>query len=86
VNDVSFLQTMAWRIGQFFLFLGFLFLAYFYVTDQARDPSYLFFCFGLLIVIFGVYLMFRHSTPKPPSGRFRILRGQKDQDSGEDNE
>lgn len=77
---------MTWRIGQFFLFLGFLFLAYFYATDQARHPSYLFFCFGLLIVIFGVYLMFRNSTPKPPSGRFRILRGKKDKESEEENE
>ncbi len=62
------------RIGQFIFFLGFLGLVIFLATDQAGMPKYPLFCFGLVLIFFGVYVMWTHRNPPEPSDRFFTLR------------
>ncbi len=63
------------KVGQFFLVIGLILLVIFFGTDQMDRPAYNFFCGGLTIIIFGIYLYWRDRPPAQPSGRFRLLRG-----------
>lgn len=68
-------MSYRWQIGQFLLYIGLIALILFFITDQVNTPYYLVFCFGVLIIILGGYIMWRYRSPAPPSRRFRILRG-----------
>ena len=69
------MQTFKFQIGQFFLVIGVIMLAVFFVTDQGKDPQFLLFFGGLLIVAAGVSLMMRNRAPLTgESMRFRGVR------------
>jgi len=65
---------MLWRIGEFLLFIGLIFLTVFYMTDQAGAPNYLLFCSGVPIVLIGAFYMWRGRKPPEKAERFRIFR------------
>jgi len=67
-------MSYKWQIGQFLIYMGLIALILFFITDQVDNPSFLFFCSGMLVLILGGYVMWRGRNPAPPSGRFRILR------------
>lgn len=76
-------MSYRWQIGQFLLYIGLIALILFFITDQVNQPYYLVFCFGVLIMILGGYIMWRYRSPAPSSGRFRMFRrdsgkGQQD--------
>jgi len=81
-------MTLGGRIGQFCLFLGLLVLILFFITDQVKNPNYLFFCAGSLGVLIGGLMMWKGRNPTSPSGRFRSLRraGGKTDESSEEGE
>ncbi len=62
------------KIGQFIFFLGFLALIIFMATDQAGMPKYPLFCSGVVLVFWGIYVMWKHRQPPEPSDRFSALR------------
>jgi Sec-independent protein translocase protein TatA len=69
------MQTFKFQIGQFFLVIGVIMLAVFFVTDQGKNPQFLLFFGGLLIIAAGVSLMTRNRTPLAgESMRFRGVR------------
>ena len=76
---------MAWRIGQFLLFVGLIILIIFFGTDQVRQPVYTYFCTGFILFLLGVVLMWRsYARPSAESRRFRLLRGsQKKKDKNQ---
>jgi hypothetical protein len=67
-------MTLASRIGQFLFFMGFLGLIIFFATNQAGMPSYLYLCAGMVLLVFGIYLMWTYRNPPQPSDRFSTLR------------
>ncbi len=72
--------------GEFFLVVGLILLSVFFATDLADIPAFGYFCFGSLLLIWGIYLIWRSYVPPPPSPRFRLLRGKpkkKEQDKVE---
>jgi len=73
-----------WQVGQFLILLGLIGLLVFFMTDQVREPYYAFFCYGLLVLFSGIYLMWSGRGPAPPpSGRFRIFRGKGEKKADE---
>ncbi len=53
--------------GEFFLVVGLILLSVFFATNLADFPAYGFFCFGSLLLIWGIYLIWRSYVPPPPS-------------------
>jgi hypothetical protein len=77
-------MSLSARIGQYFFFLGLIALIIFIGTAQVDRPAYGFCCGGLVILLFGLFLLWRGRTPPKPSGRFRLLRGKGEEDSEND--
>lgn len=69
------MSSLAWRIGQFFLFIGLLALFIFFVTLQAGNPSVAF-CFsaGFFTTVGGYALWRGRRTEPAPDERFRYVR------------
>lgn len=67
------------KLGRFILFIGLILLVVFFATDQAKHPSYSFFCVGVVAVILGGILMARGQQPPEESMRFRTLRRWREQ-------
>jgi nicotinamide riboside transporter PnuC len=71
------MRSFMFQIGQFFLVIGVILLAVFFVTGESNDPQYLYFFGGVLITAFGVYLMHRNRSQSGESARFRAIRRQR---------
>lgn len=67
------------KIGRFLLFIGLILLVIFFAMDQAKHPSYAYFCIGVVVVILGGVLMVRGQQPPAESMRFRTLRRWREQ-------
>jgi hypothetical protein len=61
------------------LFIGLILLVVFFAMDQAQNPSYGYFCTGVVIVLLGGLLMLRGQPPPAESMRFRTLRKWREQ-------
>jgi len=63
------------QIGQYFLVIGVIMLAVFFVTDQSQNPQFLLFFGGLVVGGFGFFLMWgSRSSRTDESARFRSVR------------
>jgi 4-amino-4-deoxy-L-arabinose transferase-like glycosyltransferase len=67
------------KIGRFLLFIGLILLVVFFAMDQAKHPSYAYFCIGVIVVLLGGVLMLRGQQPPEESMRFRTLRKWRQQ-------
>ena len=79
-------MSYKWQIGQFFLYIGLIALILFFITAQVGEPYFLVFCSGLLVMIFGGYVMWIGRNPVQPSGRFRTLRRLSERKQDEEKE
>jgi hypothetical protein len=69
------MRTFKFQIGEFFLVIGVIMLAVFFVTDQSQNPQFLLFFGGLLASAAGISLMVRNREPLTgESARFRRVR------------
>ena len=69
------MKVLKFQIGQFFLVVGVIMVALFFVTGNGGHPQYLLFFGGALIVGAGISLMMRNRPPSPgESARFRRVR------------
>ncbi len=69
------MRAFKFQIGQFFLVIGVIMLAVFFVTDQGKNPQFLWFFGGLLAGAAGVTIMYRNrESQSGESARFRRLR------------
>ena len=73
------MQTGKSKIGRFLLFIGLILLVVFFAMDQAKHPSYGYFCIGVVVAILGGILMVRGHQPPAESMRFRTLRRWREQ-------
>ena len=67
------------KTGRFLLFIGLILLVIFFTMDQAKHPSYGFFCVGIIAAILGGILLVRGHQPPAESMRFRTLRRWREQ-------
>ena len=69
------MRLFKFQIGQFFLVIGVIMLAVFFVTDQSQSPQFLLFFGGLLVIAAGISVMMRNREPSTSeSARFRRVR------------
>jgi hypothetical protein len=68
-------HKMVHRIGTFFIMIGLFLAGIFILSDLAKAPVCNFMIYGMLSIIFGLFLWFRSPLPAgPPPDRFRLLR------------
>jgi predicted membrane channel-forming protein YqfA (hemolysin III family) len=67
-------REIIYRIGTFFLLVGIGLMAFFMLSESARQATFEYFCWGLILLILGFVFrgQFRKSTA--PSGRFSMVR------------
>lgn len=68
------LSMWKWNVGQFFVLLGILLLVFYFATSQVDSPIVYYFCFGVILLLFGVYMMWIGRNPPIASDRFRSIR------------
>jgi sugar phosphate permease len=73
------MQSGKSKLGRFFFFIGLILLVIFFAMDQAKHPSYGYFCVGVIVVILGGILMRRGRQPPTESMRFRTVRRWREQ-------
>jgi hypothetical protein len=68
-------MSLAWRLGQFLVFIGLLTLIVFIISIQAGRINLVFCLSSLLLLMTGGYALWRGRKPElPPDARFRSLR------------
>ncbi len=67
------------KLGRFLIFISLILLVIFFATDQAKHPSYGYFCIGLVLLILGGSLVARGHQPPAESARFRTVRRWREQ-------
>jgi len=73
------MRTGKSKLGRFLLFIGLILLVVFFAMDQAKHPSYGFFCVGVVVAVLGGILLVRGHQPPAESMRFRTLRRWREQ-------
>jgi hypothetical protein len=63
-----------WNVGQFFALCGILLLLFYFATSQVDSPIVYYFCFGVIFLLLGVYMMWIGRNPPIASDRFRFWR------------
>jgi hypothetical protein len=66
------------RVGTFFVLVGIGLMAYFILSESAKNPMLSYFCWGTILLTLG--FVFRRQFKKPAgpaSGRFSILQKLK---------
>ena len=61
------------RIGTFFLLVGIGLMAFFMLSEAARQVSFDFLCWGLILLILGFIFRAQYKKSLPPSGRFSLV-------------
>ena len=73
------MQNAMSKIGRLLIVIGLILLVIFFAVDQSKNPSYGYFCIGLVLVILGGIFMLRGHKPPAESMRFRTLRRWREQ-------
>ena len=71
-------KEIIYRIGTFFLLVGLGLLAFFMLSEAAKQPTFSYFCWSMILLIIGFVFRAQYKRPGlPPSGRFSILNKLK---------
>ena len=63
------------RIGTFFVLVGIGMMVFFILSEAAKDPTLSYFCWGTVLLTFGIIFRGQFKKPGgPPSGRFSIMK------------
>ena len=62
------------RIGTFFLLLGIGSLIFFMLSEAAKNVNFNFFCWSLILMIFGFLFRGQFKRKVTPSGRFSLVK------------
>jgi hypothetical protein len=64
---------LIYRVGTFFLLVGFGFVILFILSDAVRQTAFNYLCGGTILLIVGFLFRAQYKRARPPSGRFSIL-------------
>lgn len=71
-------KEFIYRVGTFFLLVGTGLLIFFMLTEAAKQPTFGFFCWSMILLIVGFLFRAQYKKPAgPPSGRFSIFKRLK---------
>ena len=62
------------RIGTFFIILGIGLLAFFLLSEAARQVAFEYFCWSVLLLVLGFMFRGQFKRSVPPSGRFSLVK------------
>lgn len=62
------------RIGTFFLLVGIGLLVFFLISEAAKQVTFNYLCWGLILLVLGFVLRSQLKRTVTPSGRFSIVR------------
>ena len=62
------------RIGTFFIIVGIGLLAFFLLSEAARQVAFEYFCWSVLLLVVGSVFRGQFKRPVTPSGRFSLVR------------
>jgi hypothetical protein len=67
-------KEIIYRIGTFFLMVGFGLIGFFVFSDAARQVSFNYLCWGLIILILGMFFRAQYRKSVKASARFSLVR------------
>jgi hypothetical protein len=67
-------KEIVYRIGTFFLLVGIGLIAFFVLSEAARQTSFNYLCWGLIVLILGLIFRAQYRKSVTPSGRFSLVR------------
>lgn len=72
--DGSNRRELIYRIGTFFLLVGVILLVFFLLSEAAKQVDFSYFCWGVLLLVFGFIFRGQLKRSTGPSGRFGLVR------------
>lgn len=78
-------RELIYRVGTFFLLVGFVLIMLFVLTEDAGQVVFSYFCWGTILLVIGFLARNQYRKSIDPSGRFGILkrfRPKSKQDKG----
>ena len=62
------------RIGTFFILLGIGMLGFFLLSEAAKQVTFEYFCWSVLLLVIGFVFRGQFKRSVPPSGRFSLVK------------
>ena len=62
------------RIGTFFILVGIMLIVFFVLSESVAQVAFEYFCWGILLIVFGFIFRGQFKRRTAPSGRFSIVR------------
>jgi len=62
------------RIGTFFIIVGIGLLAFFLLSEAARQVAFEYFCWSVILLVIGFFFRGQFRRSVAPSGRFSLVR------------
>ena len=62
------------RIGTFFILLGIGMLGFFLLSEAAKQVTFEYFCWSVLLLVIGFIFRGQFKRSVPPSGRFSLVK------------
>ena len=62
------------RIGTFFILLGLGLLGFFLLSEAAKQVTFEYFCWSVLLLVIGFIFRGQFKRTVPPSGRFSLVK------------
>ncbi|HJQ14931.1 MAG TPA: hypothetical protein VJ830_09300 [Anaerolineales bacterium] len=62
------------RIGTFFIIVGIGLLAFFLLSEAARQVAFEYFCWSVLLLVIGFFFRGQFKRSVTPSGRFSLVK------------
>ena len=62
------------RIGMFFILLGLGLLGFFLLSEAAKQVTFEYFCWSVLLLVIGFVFRGQFKRSVPPSGRFSLVK------------
>jgi uncharacterized membrane protein YccC len=77
-NQPNTYPELLYRVGTFFLLVGTGLVILFVLSESARQTVFGYFCWGMILLMFGFIFRARYRRAAPPSsGRFSIFQRLK---------
>jgi predicted membrane channel-forming protein YqfA (hemolysin III family) len=67
-------RELIYRVGTFFLMVGFGLVLLFILSEAAQKVAFSYFCWGLVLLIVGVLFRTQYRKSFPPNDRFSFLK------------
>jgi positive regulator of sigma E activity len=67
-------KEIIFRLGTFFLLVGIGLFVFFLLSDSAGNPTFSYFCWGMILITLAFIFRARYKRSIQPTGRFSIIK------------